>query len=440
MRVVPVKTLSSASAGPFADALINSNVIAAALANGDRLVFANAGFNAMFGLAGDPAGASIFDLLLPRHKADVRAAMLAPDGPSPDALTVKALRGRTSTFDVELRFERVMVEREPMLAVFAQDVSNRSGERDRFDAEARRDPLTGLGNRAMFDECLRRAAMTVRRSGRSFAVLLLDLDGFKAINEQKGRDAGDRVLKRIAARMLATMRDIDTVARLGGDAFAILMPDVDTRTEVTNTADSLLTMSKQPVDIGGRDVMVGASIGIALFPEHSALVEHLLAAAERGLLVAKRRGRGQIAWATPASISEIVPAPLVWDATHNVGFPEIDSQHATLAALINILIGALQKSEAHAMALNAVIRYTEFHFATEERLMLSHHYGGASAHRDMHQRLLDELRELRLDGAGVKINLTIGYLGQWLLRHVDGADRDMAAALRAAGTETARRE
>jgi hemerythrin-like metal-binding protein len=82
-----------------------------------------------------------------------------------------------------------------------------------------------------------------------------------------------------------------------------------------------------------------------------------------------------------------VPAPLVWNAAHEVGIPEIDEQHAMLVSLLNELADALRNGEAHEAALREVIRYTGFHFATEERLMRGRHYDGAAAHRDMHRRL-----------------------------------------------------
>jgi hemerythrin-like metal-binding protein len=125
----------------------------------------------------------------------------------------------------------------------------------------------------------------------------------------------------------------------------------------------------------------------------------------------------------------------MWSVAHEVGVREIDEQHAWLVSLLNDLAAALRNGEPHDAALKEVIRYTGFHFATEERLMRGSSYHGAAAHRDMHRRLLEDLRGLRLDGAKVSVSLIVRYLQEWLLRHVDGADRDLAAALTGADVE-----
>ena len=195
------------------------------------------------------------------------------------------------------------------------------------------------------------------------------------------------------------------------------------------TADRLIELARQPVGFGKLALQVSASVGIAIYPEHAGGVDQLLAAADRALYTAKRRGRGRAVWATGAATAEIIPAPLVWNVAHEVGIREIDEQHCKLVELLNELTDALRNGEAHHPALRQVVHYTKFHFATEERLMRSHHYDGAAAHRDMHQRLLEDLNALCLDGAGVSVSLTVRYLREWLLRHVDGADRDLAAAL-----------
>jgi hemerythrin-like metal-binding protein len=170
-----------------------------------------------------------------------------------------------------------------------------------------------------------------------------------------------------------------------------------------------------------------------VYPEHAGSVDHLLAAADRALYVAKRRGRGCAVWAMPADAVDTVPSTLAWNIAHEVGVREIDDQHARLVVLLNELVAALRNGQPHEAALTDVVRYTGFHFACEERLMRGVGYLGEAAHREMHRRLLDDLRGLRLDGAGVSVSLIARYLQEWLLRHVDGADRDVAAALVAAG-------
>jgi diguanylate cyclase (GGDEF)-like protein/hemerythrin-like metal-binding protein len=422
---------SRTSAEALAALLINSNLIALALADHDRLLFVNAAFRRLFNHPGGLTDVSILDLLLPVHREPAANAMRATNGMSPLCIA-EAFHGDAKTFEVELRFEGVICDGAPLIAIFAQDVTDRYRVEAQLNLLAFSDPLTGLGNRAMFADRLRHAMLAARRSGQSFAVLELDLDNFKPINDHHGHGAGDLVLQRIAARLLACLRDTDTVVRLGGDEFAALIPSLTIRDEAMITAERLIDVIKQPVGFGKLELRVGSSVGVAIYPEHADTVDHLLAAADRALYVAKRRGRGRAIWASEAASADIAPSPLVWNVAHEVGIPEIDTQHARLVELLNRLSDALRNGEAHDAALREVVRFTQFHFATEERLMRSHRYNGAAAHTDMHQRLLEDLRGLCLDGAGFSVSLIVRYLREWLLRHVDGADRDLAAALLAA--------
>jgi diguanylate cyclase (GGDEF)-like protein/hemerythrin-like metal-binding protein len=412
--------------------LVNSNLIALALANKDRLLFVNSAFARLFGRTGDLANASILELLLPEHRDQIGAALASADGPPPSCVAA-AIRGDATTFEIELHFERVMVEGEPLLGIFAQDITDRFRAEARLNLLAYSDPLTSLGNRAMFSDRLRAAMLTTRHTARSFAVLVLDLDGFKMVNDRHGHAVGDLVLQRIAARLLASMRDTDTVARLGGDEFAVLLPTLRIRGDAMTTAERVVRLARQPVALEDFQVSIGASVGIAICPEHGGTVDLLIAAADRALYVAKRRGRGRAAWATPASASEITPQAMLWNVAHEVGVREIDEQHGQLMARMNDLVTKLRNGREHESALREVIDYTRFHFATEERLMERFCYEEAAAHRSMHRRLLEDLNGLHLDGAAMSVSLVVRYLQEWLLRHVDGADRDLATALRAHG-------
>ncbi len=431
MQPVLSPDMAQPDAEALAALLINSNLIALALADRGRLRFANTAFRRLFDRPGGLEGASLLDLVLPAHRDRVRPALVDACGASPICIA-EAFRGEAGTFEVEFRFEPVPIGGAG-LAIFAQDVTDRFRVEAQLNLLAFSDPLTGLGNRAMLADRLRHAMLTTRREGLCFAVLVLDLDGFKQINDRHGHDAGDLVLQRVAARLLAYLRESDTVVRPGGDEFAVLLPHLRCRADAMATADRLIELSSQPIDLGKYAATVGASIGVAMYPEHAGTVGQLLAAADRALYVAKRRGRGRAVWAVASSATEAVPSPLVWNAAHEVGFAEIDEQHAKLVQLLNRLADALRNGEAHDAALDAVIRYASFHFAAEERLMRGCEYPGEAAHREMHRCLLDDLRGLRLDGAGVSVSLIVQYLREWLLRHVDGADRDLASALHATG-------
>jgi len=129
------------------------------------------------------------------------------------------------------------------------------------------------------------------------------------------------------------------------------------------------------------------------------------------------------------------PAPLIWSSAHELGVQEIDEQHARLGALLNALAAALQEGEDHTAALREIVRFTEFHFAAEERLMAAHQCDGAAAHRGAHQRLLEEIRAFRPDADSASVGVALRYLQEWLLQHVNGPDRGLAEALRARGVQ-----
>jgi diguanylate cyclase (GGDEF)-like protein/hemerythrin-like metal-binding protein/PAS domain S-box-containing protein len=429
---------SDAGADAFPALIASSDLAALALADYDRFLFANGAFSRLFGRTDGLAGVPITDLFLPGHRAQVDAALRAGRGPAPFCIA-EAFRGNAGTFDAEMRFERVSHGGEALLAISAQDITERSRTAAQLKLLAYSDPLTGLANRALFSDRLRHAAMASIQTGHAFAVIALDLDGFKPVNDRHGHDAGDFVLQRVASRLLACLRGTDTVARLGGDEFAVLLPDFHSRAGAADVAERLAKAVRQPISLGKTAVQVGVSAGIAAYPENGATVDHLLAAADGALYEAKGRGRGCAVWATAAVSVPAAPAAPAWDAAHEIGVNEIDRQHSRLASMLDGMAIALRNGQEHAVLFRKIVAFTRFHFATEERMMLACRYSGAAIHRDMHRRLLDDLERLRLDQSdGVSASLTIRYLQEWLLRHIDGADRDLAVALQAAAARGVR--
>ena len=168
-------------------------------------------------------------------------------------------------------------------------------ERRRVEARlahlAYHDPLTDLPNRALLHDRLDQATRIATREKTTLALLLLDLNGFKEINDTLGHHAGDRVLQCVASRLRATLREADTVARLGGDEFAVLLPFADLDGALL-TAQKLLQEVEQPCVIDHRSLSVRASLGIASFPEHGASADTLLQKADVAMYVAKTDGVG----------------------------------------------------------------------------------------------------------------------------------------------------
>ncbi len=146
--------------------------------------------------------------------------------------------------------------------------------------QARHDPVTGLPNRTLFDERLEAAIAEAPRGGRGLALMFLDLDGFKAVNDSLGHDLGDRLLKAVAERMQGCVRLSDTLARYGGDEFALLLPGVRARQDAAAIAGKILGCLGEPFQIAGRRLCVGASMGIALYPEAGDVGEVLVRRAD----------------------------------------------------------------------------------------------------------------------------------------------------------------
>ncbi len=153
------------------------------------------------------------------------------------------------------------------------------------------DRLTGLPNRALFMDRLGQAIKDARRYGRSFALMFIDLDGFKEVNDTLGHNAGDRVLVQAAARLLNALRESDTVARMGGDEFTVILPGVDSPVNAHQVAKKIITVLGAPFEIPGHAPRIGASIGISFFPKDGEALDTLLKKADDAMYEAKRSGK-----------------------------------------------------------------------------------------------------------------------------------------------------
>ena len=164
---------------------------------------------------------------------------------------------------------------------------------ERIERLAHYDLLTGLPNRALLVDRLAQETARAHRGGRTFSVLLFDLDGFKAVNDTWGHAAGDVVLCEVAARSKGAIRASDTVGRLGGDEFLAILPET-TAEGAAGVAEKLRERLCRPYAIGGATAHVGASIGVAAYPQHGGDVEAIQRAADAALYRAKREGKNRI--------------------------------------------------------------------------------------------------------------------------------------------------
>jgi diguanylate cyclase (GGDEF)-like protein len=176
-----------------------------------------------------------------------------------------------------------------------EDITQRRASEERIEKLAHYDSLTGLANRNLFKERIDQALARYRRANTRFAVLLLDLDKFKPVNDALGHQSGDSLLREVAKRIKAESREVDTAARIGGDEFAlIVMPDQDALEDgAAALANRLINTIAAPFQIEDHPVVIGCSIGIALMPEHGTSTDEILRNADLALYRSKNSGRNR---------------------------------------------------------------------------------------------------------------------------------------------------
>jgi diguanylate cyclase (GGDEF)-like protein/PAS domain S-box-containing protein len=176
-----------------------------------------------------------------------------------------------------------------------RDVTEPKRVQAALEHQALHDPLTELPNRVLVRRRVEQAIQAVRASGRGAALLMLDLDRFKEVNDTFGHDQGDRLLQEVSRRLSGVLRDPETVARLGGDEFAVLLPDADASLARSRAA-ALLAALDAPVSVDGHRLAVGASIGIVLAPAHGQDFDTLLRRADVAMYLAKTQGAGCVVY------------------------------------------------------------------------------------------------------------------------------------------------
>lgn len=172
-----------------------------------------------------------------------------------------------------------------------RDITARKRAEDRLRHLAHHDPLTGLPNRFLFSDRLDLAVQRAIRQGKALALAFVDLDHFKPVNDRYGHAAGDHVLRTIATRLQEAVRRTDTVARLGGDEFVSILEDVGGIVDIEAVVAKLLAELSAPIKVGEDSISVGASIGVAILPQHGNHAEALIAAADEAMYRAKAQGR-----------------------------------------------------------------------------------------------------------------------------------------------------
>lgn len=172
-----------------------------------------------------------------------------------------------------------------------QDITEAKKHQAEVNRKAYHDQLTGLPNRFMLQDRLSHAIAIKYRDGKKLALLFIDLDGFKEVNDNFGHDAGDALLKNVAGKLLNVMRSEDTVSRLGGDEFIILVEDVRDLENLKIVAQKAISSIREPFHFRGQEIIIGASMGISIFPSDGLDIESLIKKADLAMYDAKKNGK-----------------------------------------------------------------------------------------------------------------------------------------------------
>lgn len=204
---------------------------------------------------------------------------------------VTGVRKDGHTFPLELAIRALEQDDQVTFTSIVRDISARKKAEEKIRHLAHHDPLTGLPNRHLLGDRLEQAVERARRAGRPLALMFVDLDKFKPINDTLGHAAGDEVLRCIAMRLKASLRGTDTVARVGGDEFVVLLEGLNRSDEAALVAEKILSALTQPIGVAATECTLGASIGISLFPDHAADSDGLMHCADVVMYDVKRAGR-----------------------------------------------------------------------------------------------------------------------------------------------------
>jgi diguanylate cyclase (GGDEF)-like protein/PAS domain S-box-containing protein/hemerythrin-like metal-binding protein len=309
-----------------------------------------------------------------------------------------------------------------------EDISQRKEIERRISFLAQHDRLTELPNRDLFLDRFSGSISRARRKRKLLALFFLDLDGFKAVNDNYGHEAGDTVLKVVAKRLLACVRDVDTVARLGGDEFAIVFDEIENPMDVAPVAEKVIQQLSEPIVLKDKSkCSIGVSIGIAVYPENGTEIDRLMSAADDAMYSSKRHGKSTYTYFKGKAQGYTSNRPwIILNEERLLGESEIDHQHLELVRMLNELNDAVRNNdppEDVARLFDGMVNYAESHFAMEEQLMDKYAYPERGLHKKEHQRLIAEAHYLKGKLAQGGELLVLQSLKDWLLAHTMHVDK-----------------
>jgi diguanylate cyclase (GGDEF)-like protein/hemerythrin-like metal-binding protein len=303
------------------------------------------------------------------------------------------------------------------------------------------DPLTGLPGRDLFFDRMRRELARVRRYEIGFALMILALEGIEGDNDVNDQASVDLAICNVTRLLISTVRDIDTIARMGRNEFAILLDGITSQTEAELVVGKIIRSFSEPIELeNGTHLKIGINAGIVLSPHDGDQAEELMVCANRAMREAKKN-RGQFGFsknfqAPPKQPLQPLPASPFGDM--NLGISIMDAQHTSMANYIQGIIDSLSngdKSTKLLKRLELLVELCQLHFQTEEDMIKRHDLPGLEEHHLEHQRRLTHLRTLfgKMNFKEEKLRQLTQETQEWLLGHIRVHDTKLAEQLRSKG-------
>ncbi|MCG2583643.1 PocR ligand-binding domain-containing protein [Massilia sp. TS11] len=308
------------------------------------------------------------------------------------------------------------------------DLTEQKTIQQQLDQMAYYDRLTSLPNRRLLEDRMEQAIGRAQREARRLALLFIDLDKFKQVNDVHGHDAGDWLLRDVASRLLSCLRGSDTAARIGGDEFIVLLPNADLVTDALQVAERIRQALERPFVMPNGTVLdISSSIGVAIYPDHADNARDLLKYGDEAMYDAKRGGRNAVVlFAGAQQVPGLVAIKgdslvrLRWTTAFASGNPSIDEEHQELLSQANSLLNLAAHVETSPQAFNAAfgafVAFLSKHFADEEALLASLGYRGQAEHAAQHHALVS--RAIALREASEAGSLSVSALIEFLVTEV----------------------
>jgi diguanylate cyclase (GGDEF)-like protein/hemerythrin-like metal-binding protein/PAS domain S-box-containing protein len=348
-----------------------------------------------------------------------------------------------SAIDVELTASR-LESRGGVLIALVRDISERKAAEAEIHQWAYFDRLTNLPNRRLLEDRLQQQVVRAKREHQRLSLLFVDLDKFKPINDKLGHDVGDWLLQAVAQRMQGCVRESDTVARMGGDEFVVLLPNVKVIEDAIGVAHKVRLALQEPfITLNDRKLEITSSIGVALYPDHADNLRDLLRCGDEAMYRAKRAGRNAVevfpvdestsGWESLPSAGDRPVVHLIWKSDYTCGEPTIDDEHREMFRLANALLDqALARnldSDAVRKAFDALLNHVVKHFADEEAILAANGYPLLNEHAELHRQLVVHAKKLRqrTEEAGSSLGEIVEFLvSEVVSRHMLREDRKFA--------------